>query len=161
MRPITAADLMNPGVLTVPEDMTVRELADFLVANEISGAPVTDVEGRVLGVVSLADVAQAVARGDEIAADREPDRRGPAFYHHDWDGTLHRDGVETLDPDLLVGDIMTADVHSVDVDTAVSQIASTLIARRVHRILVTREGRVVGIITTSDLLGLLVDEPEA
>lgn len=160
MRPITAADLMNPGVLTVPEDMTVRELADFLVANEISGAPVTDGEGRVVGVVSLADVAQAVAHGEEMAQERQQERPGPAFYHHDWDGTLHRAGVETLDPDLLVGDILTADVHSVDADTPVSKIASTLIARRVHRLLVTREGRVVGIVTTSDLLGLLVDEPE-
>jgi predicted transcriptional regulator len=39
MRPITAADLMNPEVLTVRDDATVAELARFLVDNEITGAP--------------------------------------------------------------------------------------------------------------------------
>lgn len=37
MRPITAGDVMNPNVLTVQEDMTVEELANFLTENEISG----------------------------------------------------------------------------------------------------------------------------
>jgi predicted transcriptional regulator len=45
MRPITASDLMNPEVLTAGSDMTVRELAAFLIENEISGAPVEDPTG--------------------------------------------------------------------------------------------------------------------
>ena len=56
MRPITASDLMNPEVLTVQTGMTVRELASFLIDNEISGAPVADSEGRLVGVVSLRDL---------------------------------------------------------------------------------------------------------
>ena len=57
MRLITAADLMNPRVLTVREDLTVRELANVLVENEISGAPVEDRSGKLVGVVSLGDLA--------------------------------------------------------------------------------------------------------
>jgi predicted transcriptional regulator len=46
MRPITAADLMNPEVLSVPDDMTLSDLAAFLLDNEITGAPVADRRGR-------------------------------------------------------------------------------------------------------------------
>src|SRR6185369_12919234 len=57
MRPITAADVMNPRVLAAAADWTLPELADFLVEHEISGAPVVDAAGRLLGVVSVTDIA--------------------------------------------------------------------------------------------------------
>ena len=80
MRPITASDLMNPEVLTVHDDMTVRELAAFLIENEISGAPVADAEERLVGVVSLVDVAAvASGEGDRLARD------GSAYFIDDWE----------------------------------------------------------------------------
>ena len=78
MRPITASDLMNPEVLTVRDDMTVRELAAFLIENEISGAPVADAEERLVGVVSLVDVA-AVASGEGPRLARD----GSAYFIDD------------------------------------------------------------------------------
>jgi CBS domain-containing protein len=68
MRPITAADVMNPNVLMVQEDMTVEELASFLFENEISGAPVVDPTRRLVGVVSVTDLARSVAQGTDLAA---------------------------------------------------------------------------------------------
>ncbi len=65
MRPITAADLMNPEVLTVSEELSVRELAGFLLDHEITGAPVVDREGRLVGVVSVVDIADAAAGEEE------------------------------------------------------------------------------------------------
>lgn len=157
MRPITAADVMNPNVLLVQEDMTLDELANFLVDNEISGAPVEDDAGRLVGVVSVTDVAQAVA------SDRSP-ASNPDFYVREWGGVLTRDSVRDLgagSAELRVRDIMTPTVYSVDEQTSISEVAETLIKSHIHRLLVTREGeRVVGILTTSDLLGLLVRERE-
>src|SRR5215471_2056135 len=63
MRPITAADLMNPKVLAVRDDLTLRELAGFLIRNQITGAPVEDGGGRLVGVVSTVDIAEAVLAG--------------------------------------------------------------------------------------------------
>src|SRR6202521_5498926 len=60
MRPITAADLMNPKVLAVREDMTLRELAASLIRHQITGAPVEDGGGRLVGVVSTVDIAEAM-----------------------------------------------------------------------------------------------------
>lgn len=158
MRPITAADVMNPNVLLVQEDMTLDELASFLAENEISGAPVEDGTGRLVGVVSVTDLAQSLASG------RSTDRSNPDFYIREWGGVLTRESARELGPggaELRVRDIMTPTVYSVDEQTPIPEVAETLIESHIHRLLVTRQGeRVVGILTTSDLLGLLVRERE-
>jgi CBS domain-containing protein len=159
MRLITAADLMNPRVLTVREDLTLRELANVLVENEISGAPVEDRSGKLVGVVSLTDIAAALAEDEE----EEDGERGD-FFLSEWRGDgMTREEIEELDLDeaeMMVADIMTPEVFTVREDTPVSEIAEAMIQNHVHRILVTREDRVVGIISTSDLLGLLVADKE-
>lgn len=166
MRPITAADLMSPDVLTVPEDMTVRELAGFLIDHEITGAPVVDSEGRLTGVVSVVDIADMAATEEEdddgAEAREEGDRIG--FFARAFRDVLSAGERKDLDVfsgddgEVRVGEIMNPDVYSVPEDASVSEIASTLLDHHVHRVVVIEGGRVLGIITTSDLLGLLVDE---
>jgi CBS domain-containing protein len=158
MRLITASDLMNPRVLTVPQDMGVPELANFLVANDISGAPVVDASGKLVGVVSLNDIAEALADDED-----EDGERSTGFFASEWDEGLSAEEIEELPADateLTVAGIMTPDVFTVGEETPVSEIAEAMISSHVHRLLVTREDRVVGIISTSDLLGLLVEEKE-
>jgi CBS domain-containing protein len=158
MRPITASDLMNPRVLTVQQSLTVPELANFLVAHDISGAPVEDGSGKLVGVVSLSDIAEVLAEEED-----EDGERGGDFFASEWDEGLSPEEIDELPPDateLTVADIMTPDVFTVGEETPVSEIAEAMIANHIHRLLVTREDRVVGIISTSDLLGLLVEEKE-
>lgn len=168
MRPITAADLMNPEVLTVPEDLSVRELAGFLLDNEITGAPVVDREGRLVGVVSVVDIADAAA-GEEEDDDEAPEAAGSAsspgaFHAAGFGEELSPEALEALGPfddpagEMRVGEIMNPEFYSVREDAAVSEVATTMLNNHVHRLLVIEEGKVAGIITTSDLLGLLVDE---
>ncbi|HEX4499493.1 MAG TPA: CBS domain-containing protein [Thermoanaerobaculia bacterium] len=157
MRPITASDLMNPEVLTVRDDLSVQDLAAFLIENEISGAPVEDAEGRLVGVVSLVDIAAATSgEGGRLSRD------GSAFFIDDeWGEGLDEDDVEELPPaqeGLRVAAIMNPKIYSVREDATVSEIASLMLKGHIHRLLVTREDRAVGVITTSDLLGLLVGE---
>jgi len=158
MRLITANDLMNPEVLTVREDMRVADLASFLIDNEITGAPVEDAGGHLVGVVSVVDIA-ALASEDSAG-----ERSGLAYYEQGWEEELREEEVEELqeeledEEDLTVADIMTAEIYSVAEDATVSEIASLMLTEHLHRLLVTRDGKAVGIISTSDLLGLLVDE---
>ena len=67
---VAAKEVMNPDVITVRDDMTVQEVAAFLTENQISGAPVEDGEGRLVGVVSYADIARA-AKSQPAITDRD------------------------------------------------------------------------------------------
>jgi CBS domain-containing protein len=154
MRPITAADLMNPDVLTVPDDMSVRDLARFLVDNDITGAPVEDDAGRLVGVVSVFDIARLLGE-DEDDFELEEREGAPANGASD-DAGLDEAGDD--EDELLVEDIMTPAVWSVTEEATVPEVASLMLKEHLHRLLVVREEEPVGIISTSDLLGLLMDE---
>ncbi|MDX1501459.1 MAG: CBS domain-containing protein [Thermoanaerobaculia bacterium] len=157
MRRLCASDVMNPEVLTVRERMAVQDLAEFLIDNEISGAPVVDDEGRLVGVVSMVDIVAAASEAVGFATD---DRR-PDFYLRDLADSFSEEEIKDLQIEQetsRVGDIMTPSIYSVSEDTSVSEVASMMLRAHLHRVLVTREEALVGIISTSDLLGLLVDE---
>ena len=114
---------MNPEILTVPEEMSIEEVAAFLTENEITGAPVENSDGDLVGVISVVDIAASSFSGSQTVAD-----------------------------------LMTPDIQSVPEEAIVPEIASLMLEDHLHRVLVVREGKPVGIVSTSDLLGLLVDE---
>ena len=155
MKALAARDVMNTQVLTVRVDLTVRELAAFLIENQISGAPVVDPDGRLVGLVSLTDVAQ----NDAERPDLVDDRSSPAMAVRGWEERMNPEDVRPLhieSDDLLVRDIMTPTIYTIPEDTPVAKIAQTMVAGRIHRLLVTRRGKaVVGIVTSLDLVGLL------
>lgn len=147
MRPIVASDLMNPDVVTVEEDRSVKDLANFLIGHQISGAPVVDADSALVGVVSLVDVARATTAIDEAP--------GMGFLRHE----PRTDQLELgdFDDQLTVADIMTPEAWSVPEDATVSEVASVMMRHHLHRVIVVRDDEVVGIVSTSDLLGLLID----
>src|SRR5688572_24908905 len=101
MKTLTARDVMNREVLTVRVDLSVRELAAFLTENQISGAPVVDREGRLVGVVSLTDVAEYDADRADLAADSSD----PAHAVRGWEDRINPEDVRPLHletSDLLV-----------------------------------------------------------
>jgi CBS domain-containing protein len=159
---ISVRELMNRDVLVVGEDMTLQEVATFLTENQISGAPVEDTEGRLVGVVSLADVARATSEQSHLDAERPPvERPAPDYYIRGWERRLNVEEIESFqiqDPGLLVGEIMTPRIHSVEEDAPVAEAAKMMSEAHIHRVLVTRCGKIVGILTASDLLGLLTTE---
>jgi CBS domain-containing protein len=159
MRDLTAKDVMNSELLTVRDDMTVAELAEFLVENEVSGVPVEDVEGRLVGVVSLSDVARSLTGRDEaVLTHRDTD-----YYLRSWEERFNAEdiaGLRVAESEETVGEIMTPSILAVDEEMPIGRVAEKMIDARIHRLLVTRDRKVVGILSTTDLLGLLVDEPD-
>jgi len=156
MRELTAKDVMTRQVLTVPPDLTVHELSVFLIENQISGAPVVDERGGLLGLVSLTDIAESDALRDDVAVEGRPRDKDS------WRGKANADevrGFRMERPDLVVRDIMTPAAYTVPEDTPVATLAQTMLAGRIHRLVVTREHAVVGIVTSLDLLKLLVNRP--
>lgn len=153
-----AKDIMTRDVLTVHEDFSISELASFLNDNEITGAPVVDDDEKVVGVVSVVDIARAES---EYAEDTTVwDAVVSHSYHLDWEQGLD-DGIRIFhlkDSGVRVRDIMNPVVHSVEESTAIPEVVRKLLQYHLHRILVIEKGRLVGIISSSDLLQLLLDE---
>ena len=152
MKDLKAKDLMNTDVLSVRDDMTVQELAGFLTEREILGAPVVDSEGEVVGVVSCTDIVQSTTTEADIVVEKST----PGFYEHGWEDKLDPDEMGGLhveeNESLPVREIMTPTIYTVPEDTPISDIAKAMVAGRIHRLLVTRGSRLVGIITTLDML---------
>jgi CBS domain-containing protein len=145
-----ARDVMVSPVLTIREDSTVPELATFLTENSISGAPVLDARGKLVGVVSVTDIAE-----DETSSSLRPES---GFHTHGWEGRLNREDLSDLrisDGARQVRDIMTPTFFTIPDDTPVPEIAKTMVAGRIHRLLVTRKSQIVGIVSALDLLKLL------
>lgn len=154
---LTARDVMTPEVMTVDADWTVTDLAEFLVTNAISGAPVVSPQGRLLGVVSLTDLVRHASLPvhsqrpepthdvyvDDL--DREyPDDEFAGFRVDAEDGTL-------------VSEIMTPMIFEVTPETDVREIADLMVRGRIHRVFVTENKHVVGVISALDLLRLIRD----
>jgi CBS domain-containing protein len=147
---LIARDVMNRSVRTVRDDRSASELAAFLIEHDISGAPVVDAAGRLVGVVTEHDLTEQRSESGES---------GPL---EGWRGRMNREDLAHLHGEgegLLVRDVMTPTVYTVPEDLTVAEIARTMVAGRVHRLFVTRAGRLVGMISALDLLKLLCEEP--
>lgn len=152
---LTAADILCAEVLTIPVDEPVGEAVRRLLEAHVSGAPVVGEGGEVLGVVSLTDVAEAMdgraptARATAGEEDRSAGEyyRGPAlaaplFRHEPAPPLFARP----------VADIMTPYVIDVAPDTPIAQVCRRMCDMHLHRVLVTENGRLCGVISALDVL---------
>ncbi len=71
---MTAQDLMSPGAMTIPEDVTLRAAARLLAREHIGGVPVVNGKGRCVGMLSATDLLEAWAAGVHAADDPVRDR---------------------------------------------------------------------------------------
>ncbi len=152
MKDLAAKDIMNADVIVVQESMTVSELSDILTAKMITGAPVVDDSGKLVGVVSETDIVRSSTR--RTAALRE--KLESNYYLRGWEDTVDEDDLREFhvveDAGQAVREIMTPLIFRVSEDTSIAEMADTMIGGRIHRLIVTREDQVVGIVTTLDML---------
>ncbi|GAA0815615.1 CBS domain-containing protein [Spirilliplanes yamanashiensis] len=140
MKEWTVADVMTGDVCTVPSDMRYREVVDVLTGGGISAAPVVDAAGRVVGVVSEADLLHRV----ELAGRGER----PRLFE-----SRHRRAGRTRAAARTAGELMTRPAVTVTTGTPISAAARLLDRRRVKRLPVLDDtGRLAGIVSRSDLL---------
>ena len=157
MKALTARDIMTRDVLLARADWSVHRLAEFLAENSISGAPVISEDGKLIGVVSSTDV---------VIHDTLPLKEAPSGEPHEFYlQTSERRRVSEEftssqiagEPLVTVRDIMTPVIHKVSEDTLVPEVADTMIRNRIHRVFVTRDDQLVGIIATPEMLQLVRD----
>jgi CBS domain-containing protein len=146
---VRAIDVMTTDVITVGPDMTVRALATLPAERGISGAPVTDASGQLVGIVSEEDLLQRA----EIGTVRRHRARRRSWWLDDFASQAARDYIKSHAQ--RVKDIMTSDVVTVNEDTDLAEVAALLEAKRVKRVPVMRDGKIVGIISRANLVRAL------
>lgn len=136
------ADIMQPQVVVATPEMSVRTLARLLHDKMISGAPVVDEAGRLVGVVSASDlVGFQAAHGDDAPL---------GYFRELW---LQVDSLKVeADQAVKVSDLMSHHVFQLDENTPLEEAVDLMLDWFIHRIIVTRRGRVAGVVTTMDLL---------
>lgn len=144
---LEAQDVMIAQPICVQPSTTIRELAHVLESHAISGAPVVNSEGALVGVVSKSDL---IRRCSDAVGDISP----ACLVEVLLDGG----GNYGTPPGALlcVDDFMTNDPVTVSRHTPVIDVARVMVDKRIHRVVVVDSATVpVGIITSLDLLGIL------
>jgi CBS domain-containing protein len=139
---------MTPNVITVDPDTSIQALATLLSERGISGAPVVDATGRMVGIVSEGDLLHRA----EIGTERHGEKRRSWWLEH-FASEQARDYVKSHA--RAVKDIMTRDVVTVGEDTDLADVATLLETRRIKRVPVARDGKVVGIVSRANLVRAL------
>lgn len=140
-------DLMTTDVVAVGPEAPLKEVARILLEARVSGLPVVGSDGAVLGVISEADFLRREAR--DPARDPARGRRpGLRWLAHGEDAAADRERLAGVH----AGEAMTRPAVTIDPDRPLSEAARVMTERRIKRLPVVRDGRLVGIITRTDVV---------
>lgn len=142
-----AEDVMTRDVISIDPGATVLQAARLMLQHHISGLPVIDNNGNLVGVLSEGDF----LRRQETRTERRRSRwleflMGPGRIAAEYS---HSHGNK-------VSEVMTADVQTVEQDAAIEDIVELMERRRIKRVPVVCGGQMVGIITRSNLMHAMV-----
>jgi CBS domain-containing protein len=141
-----AIDVMVRDVVTVHPDTEAAEAVKLLAEHDVSALPVVDGEGKLLGILSEADLMRRVEIGTE--------KRRPWWQEAvTGAGTLAEEFAKSHGK--KVGEIMTPEVVAVSEETPLSEIATLFERKRIKRVPVTKGGKLVGVVNRSNLIQAL------
>lgn len=179
---LTLGDIMTRDVVTVSPDLSLRDAMDVLTSRHITGAPVVS-NGRVIGVVSLTDLAEFAAATPGVPTERPelaewgdfdervdwPEGEDPpsAYFAQLWDDA----GAEVAErlqstsgpewnalEEHTVAEAMNRVISSLPASTSVQRAAEMMQRSGIHRVIVMDDEKLVGVVTTKDISDLVADE---
>ncbi|HEX6135445.1 MAG TPA: CBS domain-containing protein [Longimicrobiales bacterium] len=169
---IRVRDVMSPEPVCVSPETTLREVAEILSGAGISGAPVIAAGEGVVGVISASDIIDFVASSPGVPTEREDggdwddiisaekDEPEPSFVDlwEDAGADVLERFREVAGPEWNVleehtaAEVMTSGVVSIGPEQSLVDAARAMLDNRVHRLIVIEDGRVLGVITETDLV---------
>jgi len=141
-----ARDVMVRAVVTTSSDTTVEQLARLMINLRISGVPVMDRDGRLVGIVTEGDLLRRVETGTE--------RHRPR-WSEPFSSSSRLAAAYIKSHAKRVADIMTREVFSVEELATLGEIADLLETKHIKRVPVVHDGKIVGIVSRADLLKVL------
>jgi CBS domain-containing protein len=150
-----AAEIMTRFVVTVSPAATMTEIARTLAQHAISGVPVCEADGRLVGIITEGDLVRPLMKSRE--------NRRDWWLRHVADGTdlapeflTYIKGTQMTARELMRGDVITATET-----TPVGEIAELMVKDQIKRVPIVRGDKVVGIVTRADLVKTLARNPDA
>lgn len=143
-----AKDVMTTKVISVTTDTSVEDVAALLLGHGISGVPVADQGGAVVGIVSEGDLMRRPEIGTEAG-------RGARSWLSLFSDVDEKVKAYVRSHGHRAGDVMSREVISVHEDTPLGEIARQLEKHRIKRVPVLRDGRLVGIVSRANLVQAL------
>ena len=138
-----ASDIMEKSVITVGSDAGVSEAVRVMLQHKISGLPVVDAKGELVGIVTEGDFLRRTETGTEVQRTR---------WLQLLAGTGRLADEYVRSHGRKVAEVMTTDVAAVSEDTELSAIVGIMEKRRIKRVPVVRGRKVVGMVTRADVL---------
>lgn len=142
-----AHQVMTSPVLTISPGATVRQAIEMMLEKRVSGLPVVNEIGQLVGMISEGDLLHRSELGTEK-------------HHSKWLDFLLGPGRNASDyvhsHSRRVADVMTTDIVTVQETTPLEEVVKLMEKRRIKRVPVVRDGGVSGIVTRSDLLRALI-----
>jgi predicted transcriptional regulator len=149
-----ARDIMTPELITIRSDMDVRELARLFLEKQISGAPVVDAFGDLVGVISQTDLVY-----HSLTAGQQPTQDTRFYEMPRIDGQPIPSGFHIEEIHAVpVSELMTPIVHAVTEDAELNSIMDLMICEHIHRVVVTRGNKAIGIVSALDVMNSLRKE---
>ena len=148
---MTVREAMTTSVVAVRPATPLKDVARLLVEHRISGLPVVDDDGAVLGVVSEADFLMK-----EQGAEAVPHRPLARIFGESQASRSQQAKVDAL----TAGEAMTAPALTIEPGRRIIEAAAIMTTRRLNRLPVVENGRLVGIVTRADLVRAYVSSDE-
>jgi CBS domain-containing protein len=145
-----AEQIMTTDVTTVHADTTIEEVARLLTTRRIGSVPVVDDDHRVMGVVNDEELFTSEL-GIPFSAVRAP------VLFEKWARPERAAEIYANARRNKARDVMSLEFMCVDTNDSVGHITQLMVERNLHRVLVTRNDRLAGIITRLDLIRMLAD----
>ncbi len=145
-----ARDVMVRDVITIGPDEDVSRAAKMLVDHDISALPVVDKHRHVIGILSEADL----LRREELGTEKR---------HPWWLEAVTPSSVLALDysksHDRKVSEVMSEAIVTAKPDTPLSEIAALLERKRIKRVPIVKDGKLVGVVSRANLIQALASAP--
>lgn len=122
---VHVADFMSTKLITFRPDQPIGEVAKILMSKNISGGPVVDEAGNLIGIISEGDCLKEIVKGE-------------------YTNTLNHSGT--------VADHMARDVYTIEPDCTILDAASKFLKLKVRRFPVLKDGKMVGQVSQRDVM---------
>lgn len=145
-----AKDIMTRNVVTVHKSATIKEIAKVLVDNAISGVPVVDDDGKLVGIVSEGDLLH------KEAIPKTPE------YVNILGAMVFYNGLQRFNADFKkllaeqATNIMTDKVVTISEEEGIEEIAQLMLEHSIKRLPVVKNQKIAGIVSRADLVKLLL-----